>query len=317
MISSLELARLCGVSQGTVDRALHARSGISPATRKRILLAAEKHGYIPNPSARELMGMAESSVVGLLLPDWSLRTPFFMDLVGDLSIQLTLRQLRLSLWLSPGDAPGFRATFIDLAARRQRALVVVLPPEDLELPEVIVRRQPVFSLLLPCTSPGVINVLPDEVAIGRCATRHLLELGHQRILHVTCSTHAHAVHRARAQGYAEAMTAAGLAPDIRWQVNADPAALIAEGVTAVFCHHDPGALSLIRAAREAGIAVPRQLSVLGVDHSPIMVAFEPSLSSVPYPFAGIAAQVVAHVFAEEVPALPECRVVPGLSTGFV
>ena len=49
MISSLELARICKVSQGTVDRALHDRPGVSLATKARILAAARRHGYRPHP----------------------------------------------------------------------------------------------------------------------------------------------------------------------------------------------------------------------------------------------------------------------------
>jgi len=67
MISSLELAELCGVSQGTVDRALHGRGGIAESTRAKILEAARLHGYAPNPAARELM-TGQSSVCGAVIP---------------------------------------------------------------------------------------------------------------------------------------------------------------------------------------------------------------------------------------------------------
>ena len=52
MISSTGLAKICGVSQGTVDRALHDRPGIGEKTRARILAAVRKHGYQPHPAAR-------------------------------------------------------------------------------------------------------------------------------------------------------------------------------------------------------------------------------------------------------------------------
>jgi DNA-binding LacI/PurR family transcriptional regulator len=78
MISSLELAKICGVSQGTVDRALHNRPGISAATKRRVLAAARQHGYQPNPVAGELL-RGRSRVVGAIVP--ALGGLFFMDLM--------------------------------------------------------------------------------------------------------------------------------------------------------------------------------------------------------------------------------------------
>ena len=74
MISSLELARICGVSQGTVDRALHSRGRISDQTRRRILEAARKHGYTPNPAARELVNLRETSTCWASLSGLNMNT---------------------------------------------------------------------------------------------------------------------------------------------------------------------------------------------------------------------------------------------------
>ena len=85
MISSLELAKLCKVSQGTVDRALHDRPGISIKTRDRILRIAAEHGYQANPVATEMM-QGKSIIVGGLVP--SLNSVFFMDLFQTISRKL-------------------------------------------------------------------------------------------------------------------------------------------------------------------------------------------------------------------------------------
>lgn len=69
MISSLQLAKLCGVSQGTVDRALHNRGRVSEQTRARILEAARAQGYVPNPAARELM-TGRSTLVAAIAPSF-------------------------------------------------------------------------------------------------------------------------------------------------------------------------------------------------------------------------------------------------------
>ena len=76
-ITSLELAALCGVSQGTVDRALNNRPGISEKTRHRILQAAEENGYVKDMRASSLVS-GKSGLLGLVLFD--LRNEFFAQL---------------------------------------------------------------------------------------------------------------------------------------------------------------------------------------------------------------------------------------------
>lgn len=77
-ISTHQLAEICGVSQGTVDRALNNRRGISPATRERILAAAREYGYRPNPHARAMAG-GKSMLIGVVVFD--LRNQYFCDLL--------------------------------------------------------------------------------------------------------------------------------------------------------------------------------------------------------------------------------------------
>lgn len=77
-ISTNQLAEICGVSQGTVDRALNDRPGISPATRDRILKAAREYGYRPNPHARAMAG-GKSMLIGVVVFD--LRNQYFSDLL--------------------------------------------------------------------------------------------------------------------------------------------------------------------------------------------------------------------------------------------
>jgi LacI family transcriptional regulator len=314
MISSLALARLCGVSQGTVDRALHGRPGVSAATRDRILEAARKQGYLPNPAARELMGLAASPVIGVVLPEGGIHEPFFMDLVSAIGVKLRDQDLRLSLW--PCRAEEFAAVATDIAARRLRALIMALAPEDMRLPSSVTRAIPVMALLLPNRSPGVISLIPDEEEIGRIATQHLIDLGHRRIVHLDFPAQ-HSVVKARAAGYRAAMRGAGLHPQVITEP--DSGRLLARlrelGATAVFCHNDSQALALVRHLNQAGLSVPGDISVVGVDRSPTAAALDPTLTSVAYPYAGIATQVAA-VLKKAVPApLPTPRLERGLSSG--
>lgn len=80
-VTTAQLARLCGVSQGTVDRALNNRRGISPQTKERVLQAARSYGYIPNIHARVLSG-GRSMLLGVVVFD--LDNEYFSRLVMEL-----------------------------------------------------------------------------------------------------------------------------------------------------------------------------------------------------------------------------------------
>jgi LacI family transcriptional regulator len=171
---------------------------------------------------------------------------------------------------------------------------------------------PVATLTIPCRGRNARFVSPDEQRSGRTATRFLIASGHRRVAHLTYARHVHAID-ARADGYRAAMTEAGLEPQVI--AKADAAAIVAAaraGVTAFFCHNDWLALAAIRALTEAGLSVPREASVLGVDASPSFTAIYPGISTLRYPTTEIAAIAAAIVAGETPPkTLPECELVAG------
>ncbi|MFA6288019.1 MAG: LacI family DNA-binding transcriptional regulator [Opitutaceae bacterium] len=289
MISSLELARLCGVSQGTVDRALHGRAGISLKTRDRILGLAQQHGYRPNPAARELI-TGQSGTVGAIIP--SVNNIFFMDLFAEIGRRLKERNLRLQL--TPVESrEDFLAALDDFAARRHRMALVIPPEEGIEVPPSVSKHMALVSLVGPCEGTGVHFLAPDERETGRTAVRYLHDRGHRRILHLTYTRRSHAI-AARAKGYEEQVRALGLSPQVLAGVDrASLARAIEEGrPTALFCHNDWLALKTIMLLSEMGLRVPEDISVLGVDNSPTLAAINPSLTTLAYPMEAIGASVL-------------------------
>ncbi len=80
LISSLQLAKVCGVSQGTIDRALNNRPDIKPETKERILEAAKKYGYIPNVASPHISG-TKSKLYGIVL--FNLYNDYFSQFIMD------------------------------------------------------------------------------------------------------------------------------------------------------------------------------------------------------------------------------------------
>lgn len=280
MISTLELARICGVSQGTVDRALHGRAGVSPATRDRVLKEAAARGHRPHPAAREIL-TGRSPIVQAVLP--AANNLFFMDLAERLASALAERGLRLQIAVVR-DRETLVEALEDAAARRQRLSIVVPPEDGILLPEALVRDLPMAFLLAPCANPGVPFVGADEERTGRDGVAHLAARGHRRIAFLTSARRTHAV-EARASGYRKEMKARKGAPHI---FQSDDLAALPEWLrehrsTALFCHNDWLAARAILALQRRGVAIPGELSVLGIDDSPTLISLFPELSTLAYP----------------------------------
>ena len=249
MISSLELARLCGVAQATVDRAIHNRPGIAPKTRQRILREAAKHGYRANPVASELL-RGDSRVVGAVAPLFG--RVFFNDLLAAIAVELATRDQRL--FVAPvEDEAGFFDAVHEFAARRVRAMVVIPPGSGLTLTRKQAGGAPVASLISPCGDyPKFIS--PDEQQTGVDAVEYLMRRGHRRIVHVTFARSAYAVEQ-RTAGYARAMQQHDCTPVVLRQ--ADEAAILRtlreHRPTAWFCHNDWLAVRLLSVLHAAGM----------------------------------------------------------------
>ncbi len=307
MISSLELARRCGVSQGTVDRALHGRPGISEQTRARVLAAAARLGYRPNPAVRELLG-GQSTIVGGVVPSFA--SIFFQDLMQRLAAELLARGQRLLLGQATSEGE-FRDALGEFAARRAGGAVVVPPAEGIALGTEFAGLR-VVSLVSALADAQAHHLAPDAVRTGRAATEHLIGLGHRRIAHLTYARASAGILQ-REHGYREAMRARGLAAKVAVEPDAQHIVALAraQGITALFCHNDWLALAAIRALTAAGIGVPAQVSVLGVDASPGFTALYPGIASLRYPAAEIASACAQALHGEPHPPIPDCALVPG------
>ena len=303
MISSTELAEACGVSQGTVDRALHDRAGISPKTKARILAKAAELGFQINPSARELITGQCTIVLGLVEQVNSL---FFMDLFHAVAEALRVRGLRLHI-CPYSNADEFKDTLRDFAARRARGALFIPPRyavDDLVLPAYF----QMLSLVNESCLPNAVTIMPDEHNTGYAAARGLIERGHSKIVMVDYA-HPSATAVDRQTGYTAAMENAGERARILTAPTPEVImTAISEGVTALFCHNDWLALRMIREMGAQGVRIPEDLSVLGVDDSPGFVGLYDDITTMHYPFVDIAAHAAARLDGDaEIPDIGDCH----------
>lgn len=309
MISTHELAKRCGVSQGTVDRVLHDRPGVSAATRKKILAAAAKYGYLPHPAARELL-TGERRLVGAIVP--AVNNVFFMDLMTAIADRLMAKGFRF--FLTPvRDPAAFLEVIGDFAARRSRAVIAAAPADDIAIPASVTAETRVITVAgRTCRGRNIAYVAPDEVQAGVLATEYLADRGHKRILHVTYG-YPSLSRRDHETGFLRVVRERRLEGRV---VRADTSEPIKDALrnyapTAVFCHNDALALSVMRWVRSQGKRVPEDVSVLGVNCSPTFTALNPGLTSLAYPFEGVAGCVESLVSGTGATVIPAMTVIEG------
>ena len=278
-----DVAERAGVSKSLVSLVLRGSARVSDEKRDAVLAAVDALGYTPSRLAAGLAGSRTRSV-GVVIDEFENLwfAPALAGLRAALAeerISLSVADAALNAHLGIDPLEAFRALRVDGVVLAGEAPAGAL--ERLGVPVIVLGTRGEAAADAPV-------VASDEVAGGRLATAHLLDLGHRD---VACVSAPGASAAAREAGYAAEMGARGLEPRIVRAERTDEASAgrAAAGIlgspvtpcpTAVFAVNDPMAVGVIGAAVERGLAVPRDLSVVGYDDSPIASYGLLSLTSV-------------------------------------
>ncbi|MBW9109137.1 substrate-binding domain-containing protein [Microbacterium ureisolvens] len=294
-----EIAAQTGVSVTTISKVLNGAADVSSATRELVEDQLRTSGYRRRRSAqrREYIEVVLPALGG----DWALAV---IEGVRESAAKVGMA---VSISVS-GDryAPG--PEWLDAVIRRRPTGIILLfadVPADGRA--ALKARGIPFVIIDPAgdPAPGIPSVGSANWSGGVAATRHLLELGHRRIAAITgpeqvmCSL-------ARLDGYRAAMRSAGAPVEPEWIRFGDfqrdggerhGAALLrlADPPTAIFAGNDLQALGVLHAAAAAGVAVPRDLSVVGFDDLPIAELASPRLTTIRQPLPEMAEQATRLV----------------------
>ncbi|WP_394554704.1 LacI family DNA-binding transcriptional regulator [Agromyces sp. MMS24-JH15] len=273
-----DVARLAGVSKSTASRALSGGGHVAEETRLRVERAAAEIGYVVSPAAASLV-TGRTKNIGVVIPfvnGW-----FFGEVLEGIERALLAAGYDLTLYNVAGGGED-RARVFDYFLARRRVDAVIAVGVDLDAHEVASlerREKPV--LCLGGYAEGTPRISIDDVAAGRLAADHLIQLGHTRLAHVGGTGAARSVRSVpggRRRGFLEALSSAGLAPGGRATVvEAEmtmPGGLAAtlqllghpgRRPTGIVAASDELAFGALRAAERLGVAVPGELSVIGID----------------------------------------------------
>ena len=312
MTSIKDVARTVGVSTATVSRALRGLPRVSDETRGRVLKAAAELDYVASPSAAGLAS-GQTRAVGVIVPfvtRW-----FYGSVIQGAEELLREAGYDLLLYTLAGDKAARHRVFRThlLRKRVDAVLVLSLTPTDEEVAALARLDRPVA--VVGATVDGWASVGIDDGATARIAMRHLIDLGHTRIGYVGGSLEEQldfAAPMDRLTGYHDAMAAAGLPLDPAWEVVGDftvrgglaaTRLLLAADPrpTAVFAASDEMAVGAVHAIREAGLRVPEDVSVIGIDDHEMAEFFDLTTVAQPVHEQGqLAATLLLEALDEDV-----------------
>lgn len=314
-----DVARLAGVSYQTVSRVLNEHPSIRPSTRDRVNEVISELGYRPNPAARALV-TSRSRTIGVLSSQTSAQ---YGPATSIASIELAARDAgyRSSVTtIASSDAPSIRSALDYLLRQSIEALVVIAPQQRvLEVIQDLSIDVPYVTLQTADLQQRH-GMSTDQELGARLATRHLIELGHTEILHIS-GPQDWIEAEARMQGYLEAINEADLrtrAPILGdWTAHfgyyAGLELLRFRDFSAVFASNDQMALGFMHAARESGLSIPGDVSIVGFDDIPEAAHFFPPLTTIRQNFVEIGRRAVGLLLAELQGAQPQHEfVVPEL-----
>lgn len=300
----VDVASRAGVSTATVSRVLSGAAAARPATRERVLAAAHELSYRPSGVARALK-RRQTRTIGLLITD--IENPFFPQIVRAAEDEARARGLGLLL-CNAADDPGRELAYLDLLLDRRIDGLIVASARAIRrhARRLVGVAMPVVLVNAATRVAGLPGITAAHRRGAGLATRHVLELGHVRIGHVTAPADRAAAARLRRAGVDDALRAAGMDPSgllveegderIAGGIRATTSLLaLRHRPTAIVCYNDLTAIGTLQAARAAGLRVPEDVSVVGFDDIELAAWTDPGMTTVRQPTDEMARWAVARL----------------------
>lgn len=311
-VSIKDVALAAGVSVGTVSNVLNRPDMVAQVTRDRVQGAMKELGFIRSESARQLR-RGSSNLVGVIVMD--LENPFFMSAAR--GVDLRLRDEACTMVISSSDGDYRRERELISMYNSMNVRGVILTPSSTaangkrQLSHLIKESSaPVVLMDHPPIDEDCFSVHVDDVAGESQAVTHLLELGHRDIGFVSGPQEIRQS-AYRWQGAIQAVKAKGLKPLKTLRIHAAEAFSTRAGevalktlvkehpeITAVACANDLLAIGCLRAARELGIEVPGEMSIVGYDDIQLAQELIVPLTSVRQPMRELGWQAASLLFEQ-------------------
>lgn len=288
-VTSLDVARLAGVSQSAVSRVFTPGASVSPATAAKVRKAAQSLGYRPNPLARAMI-TGKSRIIGLVVA--YLDNPFYPVALERLSYVLQERGYHILIFMATNAQDSIEQVVGDLLAYQVDGIITASVSMNADLTaRCAAAGIPVVMFNRGQPGSGLSSITSANQDGGRKVARLLIETGHQRIAHIAGWQGA-STGQDRLRGFVDGLAAAGRTPvsvidgmfDRATAAEATRTLMaLPQPPDAIFVGNDHMAFAVLDTLRALGVRVPQDVAVVGYDDVP-MAAWAPyDLTSVRQP----------------------------------
>jgi LacI family transcriptional regulator len=291
---------------------------VSLKTRERIIAAAAKLRYRPNGAARALSNRRMNTLGVVLGGEFS---GYFFEVLNGIVTEATHHGQNTTVF-TLHEWRADSARLHSMCDGRIDGLILLAPTFD-RFPTALPEHIPFVSIHANCGMPGIVNIETHEERGAYALVRHLIAVGHRRIMHLTGPMGSDGAQR-RIRGYQRALIDAGISLDPQLQLTAGYTTEGGHGAMvdwlqrhigeplphAVFCANDACAIGCLEALAEIGLRVPNDVSVAGFDDTFMARVSTPQLTTVRQPLAKMGALAVARLLARMDGGRAASRAVP-------
>ncbi|MHA6316539.1 LacI family DNA-binding transcriptional regulator [Altererythrobacter sp. CAU 1778] len=305
-----------GVSLQTVSRVINKEPNVRPSMKERVQASIDKLGYVPSIAAQRMSGSRSYLILALndrerTIADWRARegTDWVDQMLLGGMLTCAEHGYRMMIELVDTHHDHVEREIAAVLAAVQPDGVILTPPHSdnpLIVSQLAAARIPFVRIGSRGGGAGIAISMDDEGS-ARLATEHLLANGHKRIGFIAGSPE-YELSGWRVDGWRAAMEEAGFATGdlmvagdftrASGEVAARELLDRAERATAIIASNDQMALGTLSVARELGLEVPRDLSLVSFDNTPLVRFTHPALTAIDQPVAETASAAVAAIIAE-------------------
>jgi DNA-binding LacI/PurR family transcriptional regulator len=283
-----EIAKRARVSTATVSRTINRVPTVNAQLAKRVWNVIEELGYYPNTQARALVS-GRSRIFGLIVSEMT--NPFFPEIMQVFETIAVQHRYEILLTSTGNDPKRMESSVRRMIERRVEGVAIMtFGMEELLLEDLKLRKVPLVFVDVGPPRPRVSNIRIDYLHGIRQAVQHLAALRHEKIGFITGPLRLKSA-VARRQAFVRSMQEIGLESDPAFIVEGDHTmeggmaafSRLLEGPvrpTAVLCSNDMTAIGVMRESHDAGISIPRDLSVIGFDDIRLAQFVLPPLTTV-------------------------------------
>jgi len=289
-VTTYDIAKACGVSQATVDRALNNRSKIRAETKEKILKAVEEMGYRPT-SLPTYLKTGKTNTIGVIMPDPTL---FYAELIASICKAARIQGYHIHISFSGFNAEIEKEYLAEYLNSNVDGIILFPVSEDgSEIKKIINAGVPVVTLVRKLKNYNFNFVSIDYCKIAEQAIQYLIDLGHTKICYFTIWDNSSNLYtyRERLKGYENALKKNDIALNPRFIVRDSNGFQILRELldaddkpTAYFCFNDLTTIGLVSFFNSLRIRIPNDVSIISFDNVDALKYFSPGLTSIAYPY---------------------------------